>query len=152
MSDRLAVMAAGRIEQVGTPAELYEEPATSYVAGFLGVAAVADGRHPDGRCRLRLGDFEVCAAAGHTAASGPVQVVIRPERVRLEPYGTAGENCLPGMVERLVYLGPSTQLVMRLAGGEVVCALVQNEGRPLPWQQGTAVAARLPDDALRVLA
>ena len=155
MSDRLAVMAAGRIEQVGAPAELYEAPASTYVAGFLGVANLlageAGGRGPDGRCRLRLGDFELCAAGGETAARGPVRVVIRPERVRLEAYGSSGENRLPGMVERLVYLGPSTQLLVRLAHGETVQALVQNQGRPLPWRQGTPVAAHLPPDALRVL-
>ena len=78
-------------------------------------------------------------------------MVIRPERVRLEPYGSTGENRLPGMAERLVYQGSSTQLVVRLAHGEAVSALVQNQGAPLPWQQGTAVAAHLPADALRVL-
>ena len=107
MSDRLAVMAGGRIEQVGTPAQLYEEPATTYVAGFLGVAnllgATARAGDGGGRCRLRLGDFDLEAAGGDTGASGEVQVVIRPERVRLEPYGATGPNRVPGMVERLVY-------------------------------------------------
>jgi spermidine/putrescine transport system ATP-binding protein len=156
LSDRLAVMAGGRIEQVGAPAELYEEPASSYVAGFLGVAnlmaATAAGRAADGRCRLRLGEFDLHAAGGDTTASGEVRVVIRPERVRLEPYGSPGENRLPGMVERLIYQGSTTQLVVRLAHGEALQAMVQNQGSPLPWRQGTAVAAHLPADALRVLA
>jgi spermidine/putrescine transport system ATP-binding protein len=154
MSDRLAVMAGGRIEQVGTPAQLYEEPASTYVAGFLGVAnlmaATVAGRG-NGGCRLRLGEFELQATGGDTAASGQVRVVIRPERVHLEPYGTSGPNRLPGMVERLVYQGSTTQLVVRLAHGEAVQALVQNQGQPLPWRQGTPVAAHLPPDALRVL-
>ena len=155
MSDRLAVMAGGRIEQVGPPAELYEEPATTYVAGFLGVAnlftATADGRAGGGSCRVRLGEFELEAAGGDTAASGEVQVVIRPERVQLEDYGTTGPNRVPGMVERLVYQGPATQLVVRLANGEPLQALVQNQGQPIAWQQGTAIAVHLPADALRVL-
>jgi spermidine/putrescine transport system ATP-binding protein len=156
MSDRLAVMAGGRIEQVGAPTELYEEPASTYVAGFLGVAnlfpavsnPIANG---GGRCRLRLGDFELEASGGDTGASGEVRVVIRPERVRLEPYGTGGGNRVPGMVERLVYQGPATQLVVRLANGESLQALVQNQGQPLPWRQGSAIAVHLPADALRVL-
>jgi spermidine/putrescine transport system ATP-binding protein len=78
-------------------------------------------------------------------------VVIRPERVRLEPYGTTGPNRLPGMVERLVYQGPATQLVVRLATGEPLQALVQNQGEPMSWTQGTAIAVHLPPDALRVL-
>ena len=79
-----------------------------------------------GRCRLRLGDFELEASGGDTAATGEVRVVIRPERVRLEPYGTTGPNRVPGMVERLVYQGPATQLVVRLANGEPLQALIQN--------------------------
>ena len=148
MSDRLAVMAGGRIEQVGPPAELYEEPATTYVAGFLGVAnlftARPAGRDGGGRCRVRLGEFELEAAGGDTGASGEVQVVIRPERVQLEDYGSTGPNRVPGMVERLVYQGPATQLVVRLANGEPLQALVQNQGQPISWQQGTAIAVHLP--------
>jgi spermidine/putrescine transport system ATP-binding protein len=156
MSDRLAVMAGGRIEQVGAPAQLYEEPATTYVAGFLGVANLfpaVSNPVPNGgrRCRLRLGEFELEAAGGDTSSSGAVQVVIRPERVRLEPYGSTGPNRVPGMVERLVYQGPATQLVVRLANGASLQALVQNQGQPLSWQQGTAIAVHLPPDALRVL-
>jgi spermidine/putrescine transport system ATP-binding protein len=154
MSDRLAVMADGRIEQVGPPAELYEAPATTYVAGFLGVAnllTATAGSRDGGRRRLRLGEFDLEAVGGDTAASGEVRVVIRPERVQLEPYGTTGPNRVPGMVERLVYQGPATQLVVRLANGESLQALVQNQGQPLSWQQGTAIAVHLPAEALRVL-
>jgi spermidine/putrescine transport system ATP-binding protein len=154
MSDRLAVMAGGRIEQVGAPTELYEAPASTYVAGFLGVAnllpATAAGSG-GGSCRVRLGEFELEAAGGDTGASGEVKVVIRPERVRLEPYGSGGPNRVPGMVERLVYQGPATQLVVRLANGQPLQASVQNQGEPLSWQQGTAIAVHLPPDALRVL-
>ena len=92
------------------------------------------------------------AAGGDTGASGDVKVVIRPERV-LEPYGTTGPNRVPGMVERLVYQGPSTQLVVRLANGESLQALIQNQGQPITWRQGMlAIAVHLPADALRVLA
>src|SRR5215211_1288799 len=136
------------------PTELYEAPATTYVAGFLGVANLfpATARGGDGGgCRLRLGEFDLEATGGDTAATGDVRVVIRPERVRLEDYGSSGPNRVPGMVERLVYQGPATQLVVRLANGESLQALVQNQGQPLSWQQGTAIAVHLPADALRVL-
>ena len=91
-----------------------------------------------------LGDFELEASGGDTAATGEVRVVIRPERVRVEPYGTTGPNRVPGMVERLVYQGPATQLVVRLATGEPLQALVQNQGERLSWEQGTAIAVHLP--------
>jgi spermidine/putrescine transport system ATP-binding protein len=156
MSDRLAVMSGGRIEQVGTPAEVYEEPAGAFVADFLGVsnlmAAEALGATGDGRCGVRLGQFQLCTGRGDVAARGPVKLVIRPERVRLEPYGSGGENRLPGMVERLVYQGASVRLFVRLAPGETVQAVVPNQGGDMRFEQGTAVVAHLPPEALRVLA
>src|SRR5205823_6895506 len=115
MSDRIAVMSNGLIEQVGSGSDVYEEPATAWVADFLGVSNMMDGRADghtaDGACRVRVGDFEFRAERGDVSASGPVKVVIRPERVVLEPHGTEGENRIPGMVERLVYTGPSMQLI-----------------------------------------
>jgi spermidine/putrescine transport system ATP-binding protein len=156
MSDRLAVLSGGRIQQVGTPAEVYEEPAGAFVADFLGVsnlmAAEARGTVAGGHCELRLGRFEVRAERGDLGARGPVKLVIRPERVRLEPYGTGGENRLPGMVERVVYQGASVRLFVRLAAGETVQVALTNQGGPMPFEQGTAVVAHLPPAALRVLA
>jgi hypothetical protein len=59
------------------------------------MAATASGRAADGRCRLRLGEFDLHAAAGDTAASGEVRVVIRPGRVQLEPYGWRARTACP---------------------------------------------------------
>src|ERR671925_405106 len=154
MSDRLAVMSNGRVEQVGPPKEVYEEPSTAYVADFLGISnlmdAVAFGP-VDGGCRVRIGEFELLAGRGEPDAHGEVRVSIRPERVDLEESGTAGANRIPGMVERIVYVGSVMQVLVNLAPGEKLQVLVQNEGERLPFQQGTAVAVHLPPEALRVL-
>jgi spermidine/putrescine transport system ATP-binding protein len=154
MSDRIAVMSGGHIEQVGMPKEIYEEPTTIFVADFLGVSnlmtAKSDGG-PGTRCKLSLGDFELFAERGDVGARGDVKVTIRPERVRILDHGALGENCIPGMVERTVYLGSSTQLIINLAHGERVQALIQNRGEDEPYPQGTAVSVELPPDALRVL-
>ena len=75
---------------------------------------------------------------------GETRIVIRPERVRIEPYGAAGENRVPGMIERVVYLGASEQLVVRLATGDVVQALAVNDGTERELPQGTAVQVHLP--------
>ncbi len=156
MSDRLAVMEDGKVAQVGTPVEVYEQPASAYVADFLGVSNLMDGtaRPESGTtpCRIRLGDFELFARQGATGCSGPIKVAIRPERVRIEPYEASGPNRVPGMVERLVFLGSSTQVIVRLATGGVLQALIQNQGGLPDFQQGTAVQVDLPADALRVLA
>ncbi|MGZ4663381.1 MAG: TOBE domain-containing protein, partial [Arthrobacter sp.] len=78
--------------------------------------------------------------------------VIRPERVRIEEHGSAGQNRIPGMVERVVFLGAATEVILRLAPGVPVQALVQNDGERPELVQGTPVHVFLPPDALRVLA
>ena len=156
MSDRLAVMSAGRVEQVGTPSEVYEEPATVYVADFLGVSNLmdvrAEGTDGRGRARIRLGDFELMAGQGETNARGEAKATIRPERLRLEPHGTAGENRLPGMIDRVVYVGSTLQVMVHLPTGQTLQAWVHNEGVAMPYEQGGAVSVHLPAEALRVLA
>ena len=77
--------------------------------------------------------------------------MIRPERVRVEPHGSAGPNRVPALVERVVFLGSATQLMLRLATGAPLQALLQNDGERLDLAQGTPVHAYLPADALRVL-
>jgi spermidine/putrescine transport system ATP-binding protein len=151
MSDRLAVMSNGRVEQVGSPADVYEEPSTAYVADFLGVSNMMSALG-DGGGRVRLGDFQLMAAGGVSGARGPIRLVIRPERVRLEEHGTAGGNRVPGMVERVLYVGSIIQVVVHLAHGETLQAWMQNRGGDPPWQQGTPVSVHLPADAIRVLA
>jgi spermidine/putrescine transport system ATP-binding protein len=155
MSDRLAVMSNGRVEQVGTPSEVYEEPTTAYVADFLGVSnlmdARAEGGGMSGLATIRLGEFDLTAAQGDTDAHGDVKITIRPERVRLLPQGTVGQNHIPGMVERVVYVGSIMQVIVHLPPGQTVQAWVQNQGEELPFHQGESVAVQLPPDALRVL-
>jgi spermidine/putrescine transport system ATP-binding protein len=150
MSDRLAVMANGRIQQIGSPAEVYEEPSTAYVADFLGVSNLMSALG-EGGGRVRLGDFSFMATTGDLAAQGRIRIVIRPERIHLEDQGTSGDNRIPGMVERVLYVGSTIQVLVHLAHGETLQAYMQNRGGDPPWQQGTAVSVHLPPDAIRVL-
>ena len=78
-------------------------------------------------------------------------MVIRPERVRLEAHGSTGENRIPGMVERVVYLGSANQVIVGLAPGQRIQALVQNTGEEPAYRQGDPVRAYMPAEALRVL-
>jgi spermidine/putrescine transport system ATP-binding protein len=157
MSDRLAVMNAGRIAQIGSPRQVYEEPADTYVADFLGAANLMEieviSAGPPGA--LRLGDWALTSQRCETGSgdfTGKAHAVIRPERVRIEAHGSAGENRVPAMVERVVFLGSATQVMLRLAPGVPLQALVQNDGDQPDLAQGTPVHAYLPPDALRVLA
>src|SRR5205085_8043113 len=130
MSDRIAVMSQGRVEQVGPPQHIYEEPATAYVADFLGVSnlmeAKVEGTNGSGKVKVRLGDSELFAGQGDSDATGDVKITIRPERVELEQQGTTGENRVPGMVERVVYVGSTMQVIVHLAPGPTIQAWIQN--------------------------
>ena len=132
MSDRLAVMNAGRIVQIGGPRDVYEEPHDTYVADFLGVSNLMEvdvvERGPGQRCHIRVGEAALVAERGEVDGLGRAHAVIRPERVRIEAYGSPGGNRVPAMVERLVFLGAATQVMLRLGAGIPLQALVQNDG------------------------
>jgi spermidine/putrescine transport system ATP-binding protein len=154
MSDRIAVMSQGQVEQVGAPKQIYEEPVTAYVADFLGVSNLMEGTAGGttaGGCRVRVGEFELVAGQGESDTQGPAKVTIRPERVDLEATGATGENRIPGMVERVVYVGSTLQVFVNLAPGHHLQAWIQNEGGDLPYASGTPVAVHFPREALRVL-
>jgi putative 2-aminoethylphosphonate ABC transporter ATP-binding protein len=153
MSDRIAVMNEGRVEQCGSPMTVYEEPETTFVADFLGTSnfiTVAVMGESQGRCELRIGDYELTAHSS-TSGRGDAKVVIRPERIGLETKNTAEPNCLPGMIERVVYMGSANRIIVRLPTGEALQVLQQSTGERLMHQQGDPVWLDLPADALRVL-
>jgi len=157
MSDRVAVMNGGHVEQVGSPREMYEEPATAFVADFIGVSNLMDVRADGpsaGGVALELGSgIVVEARRGDVTARGAVKAVIRPERVRIEDGAAAGPNRVRAMVTRQVYLGSAVRVVMHLASGQTIVALVpstEEESAPA-WDPGTSVTCHLPATALRVL-
>ncbi|HEY1273693.1 MAG TPA: ABC transporter ATP-binding protein [Thermoleophilaceae bacterium] len=156
MSDRIAVMYKGRVEQAASPKAIYEEPDTVFVADFLGVSNLIDATAvgQDGAaCTVQVGDRTLKAHQGATDARGDVKVMIRPERIEIEPHSNAGEQRMPGMVERSVFLGGAYEVHIRVLGGELVKAMVPNDGdvSAASLEQGAAVSLHLPSDALRVL-
>src|SRR5579863_1571344 len=155
MSDRLAVMNSGKIVQIGVPREVYEEPGDTYVADFLGVSNLMEvdvvERGPGARCQIKVGEAGLVAERGEVDGLGPAHAVIPPERVRIEAYGSAGDNRVPAMVERLVFLGAATQVMLRLGAGVPLQALIQNDGEQTGLAQGSPVHVFLPPDGLRVL-
>jgi len=130
MSDRIAVMNRGRVEQVGTPEEVYERPATTFVAGFIGVSnlmpATVSG---PGAVRLDSGP-EVQGDTGDLTRGEGCYAVVRPEKLKVEPVdGRAGSNGLPrveGIVESSLYLGTATQIVVSLGEGVRMTVLIPN--------------------------
>jgi spermidine/putrescine ABC transporter ATP-binding subunit len=149
MSDRVAVMHGGSIVQCAEPRELYEQPATAFVANFLGASnLIPVEANGDG---LKLGSFSLDAASPPDGVTDAL-AMIRPENVRLEPHGAEGANRVPGMVEEVVYLGFHQEVRVRLATGVVVKADVPNDDEHREHEQGDPVAVHLPARHLRVLA
>jgi spermidine/putrescine transport system ATP-binding protein len=154
MSDRLAVMDRGRIAQLGTPREVYQEPRTEFVADFLGVANLidVDCLPGSGTTRpVRFGDWTLLAQAPEGCQAGPGRAIIRPECVEVDQDGLEGPNRVPGMVDRTVFLGSTTQLNVRLPHGAVVQSLVTNASLSGGLTSGQPVSVHLPPEALRVL-
>lgn len=137
MADRIAVMRHGKIEQLGAPEELYERPATEFVAGFLGVSNLLDaevtGRN-DMLADLRLADgTHVRAPAGALDGSPRVRIGVRPEKLRVQPLadGNVAEaaddaNAIEGVVLDASYIGVSTQYLVETADGHRITVYAQN--------------------------
>jgi spermidine/putrescine transport system ATP-binding protein len=123
MADTIAVMHGGKIEQLGTPNELYERPTTAFVAGFLGVSNLLHGTI-SGPTSVRLGKGEEVAVSREALAgrTGDVAVGIRPEKLRL---GSAGTNSFTGRVRETAYVGVSTQYIVETTAGALT-VYVQN--------------------------
>jgi len=136
MSNRLAVMRHGRIEQLGGPEEVYEHPATEFVAGFLGASNLLDGElvSMNGTSTVRLATGEVIRAndADLPAAAGPsVRVGVRPEKIAIvsaDEEATAGSNHVVGTVRMSTYIGVNYQYKVEGPGGHELTVFVQNQG------------------------
>jgi ABC-type Fe3+/spermidine/putrescine transport system ATPase subunit len=157
LSDRVVVLAGGRIQQIASPAEAYMRPATRFVAGFLGLANFFDGvpecsePGPTWAIRLDSGDRIRCAdplmrhssgngasaTAGIGRALGRVTAMLRPERIRLEP--PVGRGCLAAIVREAVYLGKAVRYHLETATGFPIIAMSSDGGALRPWDAGDRV-------------
>lgn len=130
MSDRVAVMSNGRVEQVGSAEEIYEHPGTEFVADFVGASNILDAtlvRGGEGMSVVVIAGTEVAVSRLPEAEALPgerVRIMIRPEKISVQPSReTSG---LQGTIESGVYLGDSTQWRVRLENGQEVVVVAQN--------------------------
>jgi spermidine/putrescine transport system ATP-binding protein len=143
MSDRIAVMSNGVVEQVDIPENVYERPATTFVAGFIGVSNLMPGtvttaRGGRGTIRLDTG-IEVEASVDGIATGERCHAVVRPEKLKISQASASSPDGLPGVdgvVQSSIYLGTSTQIVVALPGNVSMTVLVPNASE--------AERARLP--------
>ena len=160
LSDRIAVLSHGRIEQIGTPAEIYEHPASAFVAEFIGSSNMLRGRIIERgetgtivatetglrlRCRSEPeGEVE----------SAEVSVLLRPERIHVEaPGGTAKprQNRVSARIAEVTYLGEDLHLSLDLAGGERLRASVKNANAARGWAPAQNVDLVIDAADLRLL-
>jgi spermidine/putrescine transport system ATP-binding protein len=136
MSDRIAVMRNGRIEQVGPPQDVYERPATEFVAGFLGASNLLDGTvgAPDGNFRtidLLSGEKVRVLAGSIDGEQQRIKLGVRPEKIRIAgaaPGSVNGENAIEGTVRDATFVGVSNVYTVATRDGHVVTVYAQNLG------------------------
>ncbi|MEV8634623.1 ABC transporter ATP-binding protein [Streptosporangium sp. NPDC051023] len=157
MADRVAVMNDGAIEQLGTPTDLYERPASAFVADFVGETnffrgrAVLDG---DGRVRVvldgdRLGHRRDVENAASLEPDRDVEVGVRPEQVSLLPVEGADEPAVPGTVSEVLYEGATALHVVETAIGNLNARLSLKNLRETRWAVGDQVAVHWDARAAR---
>jgi spermidine/putrescine transport system ATP-binding protein len=147
MADAIAVMNGGRIEQLGPPTQLYERPATAFVANFLGVSNLLRGKvtAPD-RVRIEAGDEIGVPLGGRT---GDVAIGVRPEKLRFGPP-REGENTLSGTVKETAYVGVATQYVVTTGAGDLVVYAQNTDGSRLLAPGAVALLSWSPESTFVV--
>jgi spermidine/putrescine ABC transporter ATP-binding subunit len=157
MSDRIAVMDNARVAQLGTPAEIYENPRTAFVAKFIGESNFVDGRvdgRTDGQWIVQRNGGGTFRIPDHSALreGHPVRIAVRPEWMDVwRPDAVPpGENAIAGTIRDVIYLGETMHLIVCVPGSDDMTVAVRNEGqliKPLPWKRGDAAAIGwLPED------
>ena len=146
MADRIVVMNAGRVEQVGTPVQVYDEPATPFVADFIGVMNFLDGT-VEGAGSVRVGSHAIAADTRAWATGAEVSCAVRPEDLSI---GVPGDG-LPATVTATESLGAFVRLYLALDGCAELRADVQKteSGRPHP-SAGQVVSIRIPPGRTRL--
>ena len=160
MSDRIAVMKDGLVQQLGDPITLYEKPANRFVADFIGESNLLQSRveslSADGRVRLAFGEEHMTASAGDALPSvgGEVYMAIRPEKLLIGPSQASFDESLSAQVTQVIYIGTDTRYLLALDSGALVAVRVQNScGRDLEeFKRGDRVRISWsPEDARTLL-
>jgi putative spermidine/putrescine transport system ATP-binding protein len=142
LSDRIAVMKAGQVEQLGRPRDIYERPATRFVADFIGASSVVEGVAVDRETVELAGGVRLALHLPRALRAGEeMQLLIRPERVELP---SVGHDALTAKIVSVMYLGDHSEVRLQIAGGTRILATVRGETN---LQAGDSVAVRLPPNA-----
>ncbi len=147
MSDRIGVMSAGKLQQIGSPRDIYTRPVNRFVASFIGETNFLTGTMVQGGVRLSSGDIVTAGGEGHP---GEVTVAIRPEQVRLVAAGEP--QSLAATIKDWVYFGTDTHCHLHLADGtEVVARLQSTATGDAGLERGRPVGLRFEQGAAQIL-
>ena len=161
MSDRVAVMDAGVLQQLGTPAEIFDRPSNPFVAEFLGTANFLEGtvKGADaGRCRMELADGTIIEAEGPPplVAGEKVVATVRPQKIRLaldDDGGPATANTFPGTMKEVIFEGVLVRLLLQSAGGTTLEVQALPDALPFAYEDlvpGQRMSVHLPPEAVLV--
>lgn len=157
MSDRVAVINGGRVEQIGTVNEIYYRPATRFVATFIGETNIVEANVTarwDGRVRCRVeGGLELTVKTSAPVPDDKILLSLRPEKVRLHRTDPGGDNSFPARIAAEIFKGAVDDLTIVVQGGLELGALMANDGQEeLEFHEGEAVFARIQPDDINIVA
>ena len=152
LADRIVLMNNGRIEQIGSPEDIYHRPATLFAAEFVGLTNVIPGRvsRLDGKCRIRMdgaGGIDLVSSQQHLAEGSAVDAVIRPEQVRLSPQPISGDNVFRARITSSVFLGSTTEYELALGAHTLRCQVSPSA----PWRAGEEIWASVAPEHVVLL-
>jgi spermidine/putrescine transport system ATP-binding protein len=147
MSDRIAVMNSGQIEQIGTPSQIYENPETEFVASFIGISNLFTGyvKNGDGQNIIVTTsdnfDLKAFGNGNDISADSSIAVMVRPERIQISALKPEGEyNIISGIIEDIVYLGVNIQFIIDINGRKLI-VIDKNNNRDIQFKVGQEVFA-----------
>ncbi len=150
MSDRIVVMNEGRVEQIGAPFEIYNQPRTRFVASFVGTLSVLKGEVVDAAAgRLRVDGQEITAARSLPGAAGSeCMVALRPEAASLVSSAQPGQNSMTGTIEEVSFLGSIVRIRVRFKDHAVKLDTFNNSGSIPPQRGAQATVSFAREDVL----
>jgi spermidine/putrescine transport system ATP-binding protein len=156
MSDRIAVISCGRVEQIGTVNEIYYQPATRFVATFIGETNIVEAEIVDKgadviHCQIE-GGMTLAVRPGTPAAGSSVLLSLRPEKIRLYRSRPQGQNVFSGRIVVQVFKGAVNDLTVAVSGGLELRALIANDGQQeLVFQEGEEVFCRIQPEDINIV-
>ncbi len=156
VADRIVVMNHGVIEQIGSPEEIYREPASLFVADFIGETNQLPGRAPAAG-KIKLGDIELDCPVSSLDGNAEAVLVVRPEDIVLSEASasTSGANTFPARIEELEFLGDNWRMHLdcpALAGNELTASVSINRARQFQFIEDMDITIQLVPERLRAFA